>query len=294
MNQAMRSRLGLALRILFGVVGLAFMGIAFRDTWDRSRHEVLPPAWALALSLVLALAGLVSVSRGWIGLFEGQASPVALARGFYTAQLGKYIPGAIWQAMGQVGLARRAGATGARALTAYPVVAATQAAAGGTVGAGLALAGTYLSTWLRVAPLSGLLMLFVLRRGWMVRAARFAERVTRWRPVDEAVPSQAGIAGSYLWNLVGVLAMSSGFAVLASTIHATRTFPAAVTAFAVAWTAGYLAVPFPAGLGVREAVLIATLASPGGAAPVIAASLAFRLVTMLSELAMIAFARIRG
>ena len=56
---------------------------------------------------------------------------------------------------------------------------------------------------------------------------------------------------------------------------------------------GFLAVPFPSGIGVREAVLIATVASPSGAGPVIVASVVHRLVTMLGELVMIAITKTR-
>jgi uncharacterized membrane protein YbhN (UPF0104 family) len=66
-----------------------------------------------------------------------------------------------------------------------------------------------------------------------------------------------------------------------------------VPAFAVAWTTGFLAVPFPSGIGIREGVLIAATGSPSGAASVIAASIVHRLVTMVGEIVMILFSRRR-
>ena len=52
-------------------------------------------------------------------------------------------------------------------------------------------------------------------------------------------------------------------------------------------------MPFPSGIGVREAVLIATVASPTGAGPGIVASVVHRLVTMLGELVMIVITKSR-
>jgi uncharacterized membrane protein YbhN (UPF0104 family) len=60
----------------------------------------------------------------------------------------------------------------------------------------------------------------------------------------------------------------------------------ATGAFAAAWAIGYLAVPFPAGLGIREAVLIALL--PTDPALLIAAAAVHRLVSMCAEVAMAA------
>jgi uncharacterized membrane protein YbhN (UPF0104 family) len=53
--------------------------------------------------------------------------------------------------------------------------------------------------------------------------------------------------------------------------------------FAAAWVTGFLAVPIPAGVGVREAVLVGLLPEVG-TAPLLAASLALRLLTIGTEL----------
>jgi uncharacterized membrane protein YbhN (UPF0104 family) len=284
-----------ALRVLFGVVGLAFLGFAFRETWDRSQQTVLPSPWHLTSAGALALGGVALASRGWAWLFEAKERHRALRSGFYTAQLGKYIPGAIWQAVGQVGLARGPGIPAARALTAFFAHAATQAAAGATVAALLSLVGTEVPLLLRLLSLTGLVLLFLLRRASMVRAIRLVGRLTRRAEVHEGlVPSQRGILCSYGWALVAITASGSAFAILASSVHAAGSAMSAIPAYAFAWTIGFLAIPFPAGVGIREAVLIATLGRGVEVAPVIAASLAHRLVTMLAELVMIVVERLRA
>jgi uncharacterized membrane protein YbhN (UPF0104 family) len=57
------------------------------------------------------------------------------------------------------------------------------------------------------------------------------------------------------------------------------------TALATGWVVGYLAVPVPSGLGIREAVLVAALPSLA-AGPLVAASVAHRLLGLLAEVAL--------
>lgn len=287
-----KRRIGGILRIVFAVLGLVFMAIAFRHTWDRSTSHELPRWGYLLGAQALALISLAGASRGWVCLFEGRGSDASLAQAFYTAQLGKYVPGAIWQAAGQVGLSRSADVSLAQATTAFPVHALTQVAAGGTIGATLAIVGIHLPVGVRLLAVLGLVLVLPLRRVWMLWVL---ERVTRLLKKGslEDLPSQTSILRSYAWGIWTLLWSGSAFAVLAYALHAASPAAAAVPAFAAAWTVGFLAVPFPSGIGVREAVLIATVASPSGAGPVIVASVVHRLVTMLGELVMIAFTKTR-
>ena len=64
-----------------------------------------------------------------------------------------------------------------------------------------------------------------------------------------------------------------------------------VLSFSVAWLAGFVAIPVPAGLGVREAILVLILAAPTPS--VVVASIVHRLVLMCAEalLAVLAYLR---
>ncbi|MDY7102689.1 MAG: hypothetical protein S0880_16025, partial [Actinomycetota bacterium] len=69
----------------------------------------------------------------------------------------------------------------------------------------------------------------------------------------------------------------------------------AMAAFGLAWAVGFVAVPLPAGLGLREAVLVLALTGIAGvdADAVIAASLVHRFVLLSAELVMFAQSRLR-
>lgn len=280
--------LGRALRVLFGIVGLVFLAVAFRETWDRSQQTVLPSTVHLASAGALMLGALAFGSRGWACLFDAPGKHKALRGGYYVGQLGKYMPGGVWQAVGQVGLAKGTGIPASRAVAAFLTHAVVQAAAGATVASSLSVLRSDLPPVLRLGSVLGLLLLIPLRRDWTVRVVGLVGRLVRRADVpDDLIASQRGILCSYGWTLVTTITSSFGFAILAWSVRATDSPIAAVPAFAFAWTVGFLAIPFPAGLGVREAVLIAMLDTGAGVAPIIAASLAHRLVTMIAELVMI-------
>ena len=206
-----------------------------------------------------------------------------MARGFYVSQLAKYIPGMIWQAVALVESARRAGLRLSRASAGFPVFMLTQVAAGGTFGLAFAAFGTHLSPVARAGAVAGLIPVAMLNRRWMIRVLEIVARLMKRTIPPDTVPSQSAILRSYSWSVGTLLLSGLGFAALMSSVGTERSVAFLVAAFAVAWTVGFLALPFPSGVGIREAVLIAA-ASSGAAAPVVSAAVAHRLVTMAAEL----------
>lgn len=291
----MRRRLGLVARVTFGLAGLSFLAVAFWQTWDRSTDVVLPAWWRLVAAVLLVTAAMALAYRAWAALLPRAVRSRPLAAGFFVAQLGKYVPGAVWQAVGQVGYATRAEVSVARAATAFVVFSLTQATAGAVVGAAVAAAVPGLTWWLRAAAIAALALALALDRRWMVALIGLYRR---WRPapegrepVQDLVPAQGAIIRSCGWSVGVMLAMGAAFVVLLGGLGTAVPVTAAVPAYALAWTVGFLAVPFPSGLGVREAVLIALLGALTGAAPLIAASVYFRLAQMLAELLLILVTR---
>lgn len=293
----MRKRLTKAARAIFGIAGVGFLVVAFSRTWDRSTGMVVPAWWRLAVACALIAVAMSLAYRAWAQLFKRPVRSRSLAAGFFVAQLGKYVPGAVWQAVGQVGYATRADVSLPRAATAYAVFSFTQAAAGAIVGAGVALFVPGLEWWLRLGALAALGLVVLLDRRWMIWAIGVYRRLrpdpdeTR-EPVTALVPSQAAILRSCGWSVGVMLAMGLAFVVLLGGLGTIApSLPAAVTGYTLAWTVGFIAVPFPAGLGVREAVLIALLSGMAGIPHLIAASVYFRLAQMLAEVLLILITR---
>jgi glycosyltransferase 2 family protein len=260
--------------------------IAVLETWERSQGFPIPSVWAFAWAGLLVLGGLVLLAKGWVRLLPRPSSR-GIAGSFYASQVGRYIPGVVWQPAAQIALATRAGATLPQASTAFAVHAVVQAAAGGTVGATFLAVGWGLPLGIRLLALSTLLPVALLYRaalGWAV--AMLGRLFGRTFP-RALIPSQGAILISYGWTVATVAANGLAFWILLSSVDGGVPVSVAVPAFALAWTVGFLVVVFPSGIGVREATLILLIGTASGTTPLIAASLAHRLVIIVAEGVMI-------
>jgi SAM-dependent methyltransferase/uncharacterized membrane protein YbhN (UPF0104 family) len=271
-------------RVVLAAAGIAFLAVALVDTWDRSEKLLRSPV-RLALALVVYLVSLMLWSRAWSALLEHQAERRALRHGFYFSQLGKYVPGGIWQAAGLVTLGRDAGAGLGDASTAFFVLAVTQVAGASTVGAIAAIAAPDLPTAFRVLVIASVLLVPLVYRGWMVATLRLVGRkISR---LDVAfVPAQQAILRSYAWAVVATATAAVSFTIIARPHHA-GIVVASIAAFATAWWIGFVAIPFPSGIGIREAVLLAALRAPLGSGVVLGAAIGQRLVSIVAEATLI-------
>jgi hypothetical protein len=269
------------------VIGLAGIAVAISRTVEEANEQVLPSAGALAVGAVLAQLAIVSSARAWVALFSdltpSRSGRAALRGTFYLSQLTKYLPvGGVVQAASQLGLAPSAGVPLRRAVVAYPVSAVAAAAAGATLGSGLALDSEQ-PAWIRALALSGLATTVFLHRGLMARGLELCRRFVHRIPNADHLPTQRDILAFYGWALVTIGALCAAYAVLLRSLDGDANPLVVFCAFAISWVLGFLAVPIPAGIGIREAVLVGLLPEVG-TAPVLAASLALRLLTISTEL----------
>lgn len=279
-----RRRLVQSLLLLAGLVGIA---IVVAGTFDAANEQVLPSAPALVAAGLLSIVTILSSARAWTALFGDYVNDgdgrLILRGTFYLAQLTKYLPaGGVVQTASQVGLAPQAGVPIKRAAVAFPVSVVGALAACGTIGSGLVFS-TALPWWVRLLALTGLGTIALLHRGLMAWVIDTAHRFARRIPDSDHLPTQRDIFAFYVWALLGVGALCAAYAALLSSLDAGASPFFVFSAFALSWLVGFLAIPIPAGVGVREAVLVALL--PGvGTAPVLAASLALRLLGIAAEL----------
>ena len=269
------------------LVGLAGLAVAVARTVDDARDQALPSAGALAVAGGLALVSILASGRAWVTLFQdvldGAKVRLRFEAGYYLSQLTKYLPaGGIVQAASQVSLAAATGAPLGRLAVAFPVSVVGTVAAGATLGAGIALAGE-LPGWARALALVGLAAPALLYRRFLAAVLRLARRYVRRIPAPDRLPSQRSILAYYLWALAAIGATAAAYAVLLRSLTDGASPTIVFFAFALSWTLGFLVVPLPAGIGVREVILIAAIPEVG-AGPVLAASLAHRLLGIGAEL----------
>ena len=219
----------------------------------------------LAVSSMVLLAGYLYSAALWGIMVKEMGGPevglVTSLRVFFTANLGRYLPGKVWQLAGMAYLAQREGvrpatATGAALLgQAFSLAGATLVGLGVLLGSGW---GPRLGGGWTMAILLVLLLAFtfpaVLRRllGLWFRLAR-SDVPGGFRP-DDAF----GIRWMGLYAL-GWILQGGAFLVLVWSMGLELGILHGIPAYPAAYVLGYVAIFAPAGLGVREATLVVFL-----------------------------------
>jgi uncharacterized membrane protein YbhN (UPF0104 family) len=283
-------------------VALGFCGYglyAQRSEVAAALHQLV---WGSVVGAVLAgIVGLGCMMLAWRTVVSDLGSQLALrpaTRVMFISQLGKYVPGAVWVTAAQVELGREHLVPRQRSATASVLAMLITLATGLLVAAvtlPLSSASAVRQYWwalaLAVPALIGLyppLTNYVLNR--LLRLAR--------RPPLERQLSMAGMGKAVAWSLLGwgFFSIHSWLLVADLTGKGVSVLPIAAGAYALAWSVGFVLIPFPGGVGPRELAFIAALAPvmPRGSAIVVA--VVSRLVLTIADLAWaaLAFALGRG
>ncbi|MFC5380248.1 lysylphosphatidylglycerol synthase domain-containing protein [Aquipuribacter nitratireducens] len=285
-----------ALTWLSVVVGV---GVLVLGAWVvAARWDEVGPALATigagpsVLALGLTLVGVLATGECWRVLLAGlggRPAPSVAHRVFYVTQAGKYVPGSLWPVLAQAALARRYGVGRATVVTASTLFLLLHTVTGVVVGV-VALGPTAAGSWGRLlypVALAGLLVLLppVLGRllGLLARSGRVRPGTPpSWGATARATALMAlawAAYGAATWVLLVPLSPGTADAALART---------AVGAYALAWVVGFLAVAAPAGVGAREAVLVAVLQPGVGLGGALSVALVSRVVLTVADLGLAA------
>jgi hypothetical protein len=250
------------------LAALVFVGLRARSLWHGSHIELASVDWfALAGALLFGAAGTAAGAVIWLSILRGlgvrtQRRWAAL---FFQAQLGKYIPGSVWQYAGRAAVAKSHGLPVRPVALSLAIEFVAAAIAGGATGAFL------LGWWGAAVVAAALVVLPVLERPARARALAMPTTI---RATFLCVP---------MWLLLGASFWLCARGLVAVPLHDLAFYTGA---FAIAWLVGLLAVYAPGGLGVREAVLVALLRSRIGAADALVVAAASRLILILVDLAL--------
>ncbi|WP_423463194.1 lysylphosphatidylglycerol synthase domain-containing protein [Promicromonospora sp. MS192] len=202
----------------------------------------------------------------WRAVLADLGSPLRLGPAvtvFGVSQLGKYVPGGVWNVVAAAEVGAGNGVPRSRAATSMLVAVAVSVASGAAVGA-VALPFVSSTAWgawswvVWAAPA----VVVVLAPPVLNRLIGLALRVAG-RPAPEHPMTWGGLGRAAVWSVAGWLVAGLQLWVLCTGLGMTpsaRTFALATGGWALAWTAGFLFVLAPAGAGVREVVLAAVLA----------------------------------
>ncbi len=260
--------LGVA-RVVLGLLVLVALVWALASSWSQVSAEIsrVSPLVLVASSL-LALLALVMTLVGWRALMADLGSPLALgpASGvLFVGQLGKYLPGSVWTVVVQAEVASALGVPRRRTAVAGLLTVAMSALAGLGVGVvalpTLLRAGGGALSWLvlLVVPVGGVVLHPRVLNALVARGLRLLRR----QPLDRRLSGRA-IATTMAAFVVAWLALGLHLWVLVADLGApaSSSWVPSVFGYALAASVGMVAVVVPAGLAVRELILVLLLTGP--------------------------------
>ncbi len=270
---ASRIPLRRALAIAFAAAVLWFGGRTLLAQWEAVRgvRAAHPVQWGGVLfASVLTLgsyAVLIETWRRTVAAWGGAIGYAAAARIWLVSNLGRYVPGKIWQIGAMSVLAERAGVSGAAAVGSALLVSLLHVAVGFAVVAasGGTLLAAYVPEGTPLLPVLAALVVALASLPWTLPwAAVLASRLSGRPFAAHRFPPQAiwiAAAGSAAgWVLMGLAFHLLTIAVLG---RPTGDAASSIAVFILSYLAGFLALIAPGGIGVREAVLAGLLVQAG-------------------------------
>jgi uncharacterized membrane protein YbhN (UPF0104 family) len=283
-----RSRLAAlstAIGLIVAAAGAVFVARAIATSYDSTRDAIADAdlGWLLA-SLPIAFAGMTLVGVPWrrsMRLLGADPTLRDTLVWYFLGQLGKYVPGTVWPIVGRAELARRGGVNRAAAYGSVVLtLGATYLAAVLVVLGFLPFAGENGASdqwWSLLLLPIGLVVLHPRILGW---GKQTLERITRrqidvvippWRDSVELVARHAPawfFIGTATWCVARAFDPTAGWAEL-------------MVPSVLSWVIGFLVVPAPGGIGVREFAFATAAVSLGdgvGATVALVSRLVFMIV----------------
>ncbi len=271
-----RKPVWIALQVLFVAAVLWFAGRQLVGQWAGVRALLVAahPAWGVILlsyvPVLIAYAVLIQIWRGMLAAWGqgGRLSSWQGTRIWFVSNLGRYVPGKVWQIATMGIMAQRRGVSPVAAAGSSLVVNLANVASGFVVV--LATGAAVFRSFADAGPRAGILVAAILAAGLLLLPVAFAwaapliARLTRQRVVLPRLPARAvwlaAIGTAVAWVLYGVAFRLFCAALVPHTAGATSFYIASYTG---SYLVGYLALFAPGGLVVREAMLVASLTNLG-------------------------------
>jgi len=256
-----------------GVLGIVFVALRLHTYVEKlDFSQFTPRVWSLIffLSVVYGAANLF-LAVAWRKLllyFDSQISVAQAIRLFGLSQLAKYVPGNIVHLAGRQALGMAIG------LLPKPLAKSVLWELGGLLVAGALFTPI-------VAPL-----VFELVSAWLSLTVFAATLLCAWfvvRRLFTATVSNALLGQCSFLAISGVI-----FVILLELVspqsYSVSLFPALCGAYVIAWLAGFVIPGAPAGVGVREFVLLFLLKDLVSEADLLLAVVLGRAITVLGDL----------
>lgn len=282
--------------LVAGMLGTAtFVWYAAKtfDPGDLGRFA----SWRGILSVALAAlcySAMVPISAlGWRILFQGFGVALrfrTLTEILAVAQFAKYLPGNVGVHIGRAGMVAGHGA-GARpivgSLLTEMVLAVAAALAVGAIG--LIIAGGYATEIVRTHIGKPLTIAFMCLAAAALFAAllwRVPGPLSRWIS-RQSWPGKGAMIKAFSLYALNYVLIATGILLMSGLLlpGAKQNPPLVIAAFSLAWVAGFFAPGAPAGLGIREALMLLILRADYADSDALLIVIGTRLATVLGDIA---------
>lgn len=302
MHQVNRKNLVRFAGLILSILCLSFFFVKARSSWDQvGSHIELARAWTgIALGLVPYMLAYAIFASNWHLLMRalGDRGNLMTSWGiFLTAQFGKYLPGNVGQHAGRVAIGIKHGRLASQIVVTMLIETVLAVGAAGLISlsmtglvsnhmpdiwnGGLVLKAIF---WIALIVLIiAIALLLTLRQYRLVRMRTW---MTRNFGALRSRQAMRRIALCAVSTMVALALSSTPLLVLSTDAPVLTISSALYTAglFCAAWIAGMFTPGAPAGLGVRELILVQGLTPLTGEAGAVIATILFRILTVTADL----------
>lgn len=285
---------------LLALAALAYFGNTLAQYWPQTSDLLRQPTAvrALALAMLLLVMGYVLSALCWQQICRAldlSLRPLQAMRIYFVSQFGKYLPGNVAQHAGRLALGMRENLSGTALATSQMIEIALVIA---MMAALVLLSGTsdmvqWKSGLERIAgwqvPIALLVLSVLGWLGWRIPgvAARVRHVVALLRDLSTTRRGIGRLAAAALLALANIVVTAAALHLLIIAVVEPGTapsFPVTCQIFIAGWLAGFVTPGSPAGLGVREAVMLKMLSQSVATPDAAAICLLFRIATTLTDL----------
>jgi glycosyltransferase 2 family protein len=271
---ATRSRAFRAIQIVFVVAVVWYASASIGRQWNEVRVGLseLRPKWtfvtASGICFLVAYGVLIQTWRVMLRGWRAELPALEAARIWFISNLGRYLPGKVWQIGALAVMSRERGVSPVAATGASLVVNLTNILSGFVVvlltGAPLiALSSTNGVTYALLITgvlAAGLVLLPIILPRLATLAGRLTNRQIDFPPIPARAIWVAAIGTAVAWVLYGIAFQLLVMGTLRSTAGDSTAY---IAVFTSSYLVGYLALIAPGGIGVRETMLVAGMSALG-------------------------------
>ena len=240
-------------------------------------------------TFAIAYLVLIQTWRAILTSWEASLSLLTAARIWTVSNLGRYVPGKVWQIAAMGVLAQKAGVSPVAATGSAVLGTAVNIAAGFLVVMATGwrlLTLPYAEAPAVAAAIVGVTVAALLLIPWLApKALRIAERATG-NAVAVKMPPRRAVAYAVVGNVAAWILYGLAFQGLTRAMlgAAPGGLASYVAVYTLSYLVGYLVLPAPAGVGFREASMITLMPAAGLATAAQAAILAIASRVLLTVL----------